>query len=115
MNQVYHDLFTDNQSIIDQFNAPQDALEGATVYFAWYSYEDYSGTALVVFEKDGRLYEVNGSHCSCYGLEEGGWQLEETSWEALAVRKMYNEDCDNALAAVVKKHMKQGKRTKGKK
>ncbi|MCY9107253.1 hypothetical protein [Bacillus atrophaeus] len=23
----------------------------------------------MLFEKDGELYEVNGSHCSCYGLE----------------------------------------------
>lgn len=31
------------------------------------------------------LYEVNGSHCSCYGLE-GQWEEEETTVEALAYR-----------------------------
>ena len=39
------------------------------ILFASYSYENYSGDAFVLFSKDGELFEVNGSHCSCYGLE----------------------------------------------
>jgi hypothetical protein len=35
--------------------------------------------------KDGKLYEVHGSHCSCYGFE-GQFDLEETTIEALKFR-----------------------------
>jgi len=52
------------------------------VLFAYYNYEDYSGSAFVVFMLNGLLFEVHGSHCSCYGLEDQ-WAPEETSWEAL--------------------------------
>ncbi|MCX6096816.1 MAG: hypothetical protein NT125_08960, partial [Candidatus Bipolaricaulota bacterium] len=48
-------------------------------------YEDYWGSAFVLLARDGRLYEVNGSHCSCFGLE-GQWALEETVLEELANR-----------------------------
>lgn len=44
-----------------------------------YSYEE---EAFVLFRQDGKLYEVHGSHCSCYGFE-GQWEPEETSLKAL--------------------------------
>lgn len=37
------------------FDAPADGLEGTTVLFARYNYEDYYGTAMVLFERDGRF------------------------------------------------------------
>lgn len=52
---------------------------------ASYRYEDYEGDAFVLFVKDGKLYEVNGSHCSCYGLE-GQWSPEEVHIESLEHR-----------------------------
>jgi hypothetical protein len=55
------------------------------ILFASYGTDNYSGDAFVLFEQDGRLYEVNGSHCSCVGLE-GQWSPEETTLEALAHR-----------------------------
>jgi len=60
-------------------------LNDANVLLASYVYENYSGNAFVLFERDGKLYEVNGSHCSCYGLE-GQWEPEETTEEALVHR-----------------------------
>lgn len=57
----------------------------AEVLMAEYTYEDYSGSAFVLFERDGKLYENHGGHCSCYGLE-GQWSPEETTWAALAMR-----------------------------
>jgi hypothetical protein len=59
--------------------------EDIRVLFASYSYENYSGDAWVLFEKDGNLYEVNGSHCSCYGLE-GQWDYEPVVLEELENR-----------------------------
>lgn len=101
--------FEDNASVIDAYRAPADALDGATVYLAWYGYGDYSGHSLVVFEKDGTLYEVNGSHCSCSGLEEQ-WDPEETSWEALDGRYFYgdyegSQEADRALHEPVSAHL----------
>lgn len=55
------------------------------VLFASYTYRDYEGDAFVLFRKDGKLFEVNGGHCSCYGLE-GQWEPEETTIEALEHR-----------------------------
>ncbi len=43
------------------------------------------GEAFVLFRKDGKLFEVNGNHCSRYGLDEQ-WQPEETTIEALEHR-----------------------------
>lgn len=76
------------------FGIDDAALEGVTVLLASYTYEDYSGDAFVLFERGGNLYEVNGSHCSCYGLSESSlsdytttqWQPEETTVEALRHR-----------------------------
>jgi hypothetical protein len=65
---IYIENFESNADIIKEYKAPADALDGATVYLAWYGYGSYSGDSLVIFEKDSILYEVNGGHCSCMGL-----------------------------------------------
>ncbi len=69
----------------NEYGVSDDLLEGYEVLLAYYSYEDYSGEAFVLLRKEGKLYEVNGSHCSCYGLE-GQWEPEETTTESLAHR-----------------------------
>ena len=53
-------------------------LDGAEILLASYSCENYSGDAFVLFERDDKLFEVNGSHCSCFGLE-GQWDESETT------------------------------------
>lgn len=58
---------------------------GVEILLASYTYENYSGDAFVLFRRDGKLYEVNGGHCSCYGLEDQ-WLPEETSKEELLKR-----------------------------
>lgn len=58
------------------------------ILLAIYEYGNYEGSAFVLYEQDGKLYEVNGGHCSCNGLE-GQWDPEETTWEALAMRQFY--------------------------
>jgi hypothetical protein len=83
----YIQEFKSIEDVIEQYYAPKDALDGAKVHLAWYGYGHYCGDSLVIFEKNGKLQEVNGSHCSCYGLE-GQWEPEETSWEALKLRNI---------------------------
>ena len=73
------------------FRIDGGALEGATILLASYTYENYTGDAFVLFERDGKLFEVNGSHCSCYGLEDQ-WEPEETTKEALLARNWYHGD-----------------------
>jgi hypothetical protein len=44
-----------------------------------------SSSFFLLRDKDGKLFEVHGSHCSCYGFE-GQFTLEETTIEALKFR-----------------------------
>jgi len=81
----YLGIFGDKQDIAKEFSIGVKELDGCDILLAYYSYEDYSGEAFVLFEKDGIMYEVNGSHCSCYGLETQ-WKPEETCHEALMFR-----------------------------
>lgn len=46
---------------------------------------DYEGGGFVLLNRGGKLFEVSGSHCSCYGLEDQ-WSEEETSIAALKKR-----------------------------
>lgn len=87
---MFLEIFKSAADVIAEYQAPADALEGAEVLLAWYGYGSYCGDSLVVFRKDGKLYEVNGSHCSCYGLE-GCWSPEETTADALAKRDISGE------------------------
>jgi hypothetical protein len=62
-----------------------EQYQGINILFASYGYKNYSGDAWVLFEQNGKLFEVNGSHCSCYGLE-GQWEPEEVSLKELEHR-----------------------------
>ena len=86
-----------------------DALkryEDKHILFAYYGTDNYSGDAFVLFEEGGKLFEVNGGHCSCCGLE-GQWSPEETTLEALAHRLTVgtmgvDDYSDNEFAAELK-------------
>lgn len=66
----------------DQMSKAIMAYAGIHVLLGYYTYESYSGSAFVLFEQDGKLYTVEGGHCSCYGLE-GQWDPVETTIDAL--------------------------------
>lgn len=46
-----------------------EQFKDTNILFASYGTANYSGDAWVLFEKDGELWEVSASHCSCYGVE----------------------------------------------
>jgi hypothetical protein len=73
------DRWGDNEAVYDTFPTEEQIL------FAVYDTPDYDGYGFVLLKIDGVLYEVHGSHCSCYGLEDQ-WELEETTIEALRMR-----------------------------
>lgn len=68
----------------------KDKYAHVEVLLASYGCDNYTGDAFVLFRntKDGQLYENNGSHCSCFGLEDQ-WDEESTSIESL--RKRVNQ------------------------
>ncbi len=88
---MYMNIFTCKEDIVEEFDLLKDALDDCEILLAVYSYEDYSGSAFVLFEKDDLLYEVNGSHCSCYGLE-GQWQPE-----IALVKELYHRVTEGTL------------------
>lgn len=52
------------------------------IIYAGYTYEDYSGSAIIVFiGEDGQAYENHDGHCSCYGLED--WNPEKADLKAI--------------------------------
>jgi hypothetical protein len=101
---MYLDGLESKQDIADQFEIDMSELEGCHILFAVYKNESYEGSALVIYSKDGKLYEATGSHCSCNGLE-GQWSPEETSIEALKMRDLkyygFEKDAESLLVDLV--------------
>lgn len=99
---MYLDCFSDQEDVFTQFR-PTDEEKAFVkhIVFAEYTQEMYEGSAQVVFiGNDDKLYEVNGSHCSYYGLEDQ-WEPEETSLEYFIARKERGADVsDNLLRAL---------------
>lgn len=86
--------------LADWGNTADDIVpQKENVLFASYGGDGYEWRALVLFTHNGKLYEVNGWHCSCFGLREVGsgtdtvsqWCPEETTWKALAMRRFTSE------------------------
>ncbi len=82
---MYKGNFKNKKDVKLEFRCSDKEIVDANILLAWYGYGDYDGSAFVLFERDDKLYEVNGGHCSCYGLEDQ-WVPEETSVDALRYR-----------------------------
>lgn len=83
----------------------KDQLDNLDVLIAYESVGSWGcdSTSFFVFKdkETGKLYEMHGSHCSCYGFE-GQFGLEETTVEALKSRvenaRSRNDDEDDEHA-----------------
>lgn len=64
--------------IAEAFEIPLSQLDGCEFIVAHRYWGSYEGSAYVLFRRDGELYEVEGSHCSCYELE-GQWHPERVT------------------------------------
>lgn len=66
-----------------------DKLKNMELLVAHESNLDYDSYSFFLFKRktDGMLFEINASHCSCYGFT-GQLELEETSIEGLKYRAM---------------------------
>lgn len=76
------DYWLEQKSLMDK---AIEKYKDVNILFASYGCDNYEGDAWVLFEQDGNLYEVNGWHCSCYGLE-GQWEPELVSLKELEHR-----------------------------
>lgn len=85
MEGIYLDRFDNKADVEGCFGIT--LAEDQHILFAQYVDESYSGKAWVIYydSTQKKLYEVHGSHCSCYGLE-GQFDMEETSKEDLLER-----------------------------
>lgn len=80
---VFLNIWENKQGIASDFE--DESIEDLNILFASYGDDCYEGDAWVLFERDGVLYEVNGGHCSCYGLE-GQWDPDEVNLKELEHR-----------------------------
>lgn len=97
---VFHDGWSSLEDMCRDFDIDVSVMHDKTVLFASYVQESYEGYAFVLFRdaQDGQLYEVNGSHCSCFGLE-GQWDPEPTFLAALENRA-YPKEIEEAVAVL---------------
>lgn len=79
----YHEEWTRHEDVVVEYGADTPTEE--EIVYACYDCPPYEGRALVVFQRDGKLYESEDWHCSCNGLE--CWAPEETSVDALLMRE----------------------------
>lgn len=87
------------ERMLADFEIGAETVRDDDVLLAAYGYKDYEGAALVIVQRGGEVYEVHGSHCSCYGLE-GQWEEEATSWAALKER-FFGEQADAYFGEVL--------------
>ena len=78
---THGDLSKSNSQMITAL----EKWKNINILFASYECGSYDGDAFVLFEREGKLYEVNASHCSCYGLE-GQFEPGVTTLDALRYR-----------------------------
>lgn len=91
------------KQLMYDFAITEETMKGVNIILASYTYRDYEGDAFVLFIKEGKIYEVNGSHCSCYGLEEQ-WEPEEINIEELKNRIFTHycfEGCQHELQKLI--------------
>lgn len=98
----YEDM-TDHENWVNWKGS--EAVKENEVIYAVYNQESYEGSAFILFEREGKLFEASESHCSCNGLEN--FEPEETSWEALAMRPRYRQS--EFLGKLIEQHTLKAK------
>lgn len=76
----------DKTTLAKDFAISETDLDGCEILLASYGeMYGWDGQAFVLFRKNGKLFEVTASHCSCFGLEDQ-WEPEETTRDDLQHR-----------------------------
>lgn len=74
--------------LVSSYEADSMVVEDLDILIGYESVGSWgcdSSSFFLLKDKDGKLFEVHGSHCSCYGFE-GQFLLEETTVESLKFR-----------------------------
>lgn len=66
---IFVEDFDSLESVRNNFCIDDKLIESIKIIYASYYIQQYEGYAYVLFVYENKLYEVYGSHCSCYGLE----------------------------------------------
>lgn len=76
--------------IVESWKVDWKELRGVHLLVAYESVGDYGcdSAGFYVFRKGRKLYEVHGSHCSCYGFENQ-WSPEATSLAFLRSKHLH--------------------------
>ena len=77
--------YMDLAMIAAEFQIPPSQLEGVELLYSRYETGNYEGSAFVLYRQGGELFEVNASHCSCYGLEDQ-WEPSRTNVATIRMR-----------------------------
>ena len=106
---LYINDWSNLEDLTKDFELSPQGLEDCKILFASYGCECYTGEAFVLVAKNNELFEVNGSHCSCYGLENQ-WSLEEVVLKELEHRLVSgrlgtSDYCGNAFAKELKEFL----------
>lgn len=83
MEAIYLGNWSDKKDVENNFGVKLN--DRVHIIVACYEYGDYEGYAFVLYKEGRKLYEVHGSHCSCYGLEDQ-WDPEETTLKEIRHR-----------------------------
>ena len=79
-------------------------LASCEILIAYELQEYYEAASWFLFRRAGKLFEVEASHCSCYGFE-GQWTPEEVTKEALLKRNLSwfagEDDHETVLARIL--------------
>lgn len=87
---VFEGLFDSWQDVTSNFRAGN--LEEPNYIWAEYDTGNWEGWATVITSSDGDTFEVaEGSHCSCYGLED---QWDPTLHTRAEIERMYSNRQD---------------------
>ena len=104
---MYYGNWTCWNDVARDFSIDSNFMGNIFVLFAAYDTPDYEGYATVVFINEGKFHIVEGSHCSCFGLEDQ-WLPDEMPFEALlrmakegfGMLNQYGPEFENALRIV---------------
>lgn len=98
---MYQENFKNWQDVQSEFRT--ETPEPDEVILAYYETPGYEGSAFVAYRNGDKYYIVEGSHCSCNGLEYSWYPEEYDSLDAL--KKVFERRDPYFLSDEIKKRI----------